>query len=77
VHKLRCKQLRELVYAIEEAERTAGLGREGKRPIRESVVAAEMEWQHLHEGSALYARSIVWYVVDDHSPVLVSLLTSL
>ncbi|KIM88435.1 hypothetical protein PILCRDRAFT_814330 [Piloderma croceum F 1598] len=31
VHKRRCKQLKEPAYTIEEAERAAGLGREGKR----------------------------------------------
>jgi bud site selection protein 20 len=31
VHKRRCKVLKEPVYTIEEAERAAGLGREGKR----------------------------------------------
>ncbi|PFH47644.1 hypothetical protein AMATHDRAFT_133324, partial [Amanita thiersii Skay4041] len=32
IHKRRCKQLREPAYTIEESERAAGLGREGKRP---------------------------------------------
>lgn len=32
VHKRRCKQLKEPAYSIEEAERAAGLGKEGKRP---------------------------------------------
>ncbi|OCH96399.1 hypothetical protein OBBRIDRAFT_743937 [Obba rivulosa] len=32
VHKRRCKALKEPAYTIEEAERAAGLGREGKRP---------------------------------------------
>ena len=32
VHKRRCKALREPAYTIEESERAAGLGREGKRP---------------------------------------------
>ncbi|KAF9465492.1 hypothetical protein BDZ94DRAFT_1160032 [Collybia nuda] len=32
VHKRRCKELKEPAYTIEEAERAAGLGREGKRP---------------------------------------------
>ena len=32
VHKRRCKQLKEPAYTIEESERAAGLGREGKRP---------------------------------------------
>lgn len=32
VHKRRCKQLKEPAYTIEEAERAAGLGKEGKRP---------------------------------------------
>ncbi|KAF8731442.1 hypothetical protein AX14_004882 [Amanita brunnescens Koide BX004] len=31
VHKRRCKQLKEPAYTIEESERAAGLGREGKR----------------------------------------------
>ncbi|KAG1837626.1 hypothetical protein DFJ58DRAFT_862799 [Suillus subalutaceus] len=31
VHKRRCKGLKEPAYTIEEAERAAGLGREGKR----------------------------------------------
>ncbi|KZT07504.1 uncharacterized protein LAESUDRAFT_698818 [Laetiporus sulphureus 93-53] len=31
VHKRRCKTLREPAYTIEESERAAGLGREGKR----------------------------------------------
>ncbi|KAF7982501.1 hypothetical protein HWV62_28094 [Athelia sp. TMB] len=33
VHKRRCKELKEPAYTIEEAERAAGLGKEGKRPI--------------------------------------------
>ncbi|KAL0579492.1 hypothetical protein V5O48_002534 [Marasmius crinis-equi] len=37
VHKRRCKQLKEPAYTIEEAERAAGLGREGKRPTMTSV----------------------------------------
>ena len=32
VHKRRCKALKEPAYTIEESERAAGLGREGKRP---------------------------------------------
>jgi bud site selection protein 20 len=36
VHKRRCKELKEPVYTIEEAERAAGLGREGKRPPRDA-----------------------------------------
>lgn len=32
VHKRRCKQLKVPAYTIEESERAAGLGREGKRP---------------------------------------------
>jgi len=32
VHKRRCKALKEPVFTIEEAERAAGLGKEGKRP---------------------------------------------
>ncbi|KAG5719435.1 hypothetical protein E4T56_gene20668 [Termitomyces sp. T112] len=31
VHKRRCKELKQPAYTIEEAERAAGLGREGKR----------------------------------------------
>ncbi|KAF5381436.1 hypothetical protein D9757_009040 [Collybiopsis confluens] len=31
IHKRRCKQLKEPAYTIEESERAAGLGREGKR----------------------------------------------
>jgi len=31
VHKRRCKELRDPAYTIEESERAAGLGREGKR----------------------------------------------
>ncbi|PCH36273.1 hypothetical protein WOLCODRAFT_140300 [Wolfiporia cocos MD-104 SS10] len=31
VHKRRCKALKEPAYTIEESERAAGLGREGKR----------------------------------------------
>ena len=31
VHKRRCKELREPAYTIEESERAAGLGREGKK----------------------------------------------
>ena len=31
VHKRRCKALNEPAYTIEEAEKAAGLGREGKR----------------------------------------------
>ncbi|KAK1224658.1 hypothetical protein PQX77_012403 [Marasmius sp. AFHP31] len=37
VHKRRCKQLKEPAYTIEEAERAAGLGREGKRPTMTSL----------------------------------------
>lgn len=33
VHKRRLKALKEPAYTIEEAERAAGLGKEGKRPI--------------------------------------------
>jgi hypothetical protein len=32
IHKKRCKNLREPAYTIEESERAAGLGKEGKRP---------------------------------------------
>jgi len=32
VHKKRCRALKEPAYTIEESERAAGLGREGKRP---------------------------------------------
>ncbi|KAG5650379.1 hypothetical protein H0H81_012431 [Sphagnurus paluster] len=31
VHKRRCKELKQPAYTIEEAERAAGLGKEGKR----------------------------------------------
>ncbi|KAH9839966.1 uncharacterized protein C8Q71DRAFT_702863 [Rhodofomes roseus] len=31
VHKRRCKELKEPAYTVEESERAAGLGREGKR----------------------------------------------
>lgn len=31
VHKKRCRALKEPAYTIEECERAAGLGREGKR----------------------------------------------
>ncbi|KAF8879161.1 hypothetical protein BD779DRAFT_1447181 [Infundibulicybe gibba] len=40
VHKRRCKQLKEPAYTIEEAERAAGLGREGKRPTTAVVVSS-------------------------------------
>ncbi|TFK24060.1 hypothetical protein FA15DRAFT_669914 [Coprinopsis marcescibilis] len=46
VHKRRLKDLKQPAYTIEEAERAAGLGREGKRPTTTTVVAAavsEME----------------------------------
>jgi bud site selection protein 20 len=41
VHKRRCKELKEPAYTIEEAEKAAGLGREGKRPtvLRDGVMA--------------------------------------
>jgi len=42
VHKRRCKQLREPVYTVEEAEEAAGLGREGKRSTRELLVGDGM-----------------------------------
>ncbi|KAI9573925.1 hypothetical protein HD554DRAFT_2319682 [Boletus coccyginus] len=32
LHKKRCRALREPAYTIEESERAAGLGKEGKRP---------------------------------------------
>ena len=41
VHKRRCKQLKEPAYTIEEAERAAGLGREGKRPTSTATVMEE------------------------------------
>ncbi|KDR70877.1 hypothetical protein GALMADRAFT_254496 [Galerina marginata CBS 339.88] len=41
VHKRRCKQLREPAYTIEESERAAGLGREGRRPT--TVVGSSSE----------------------------------
>jgi len=37
VHKRRCKALKEPAYTIEEAERAAGLGREAKRPMTETM----------------------------------------
>jgi bud site selection protein 20 len=37
IHKKRCKLLREPAYTIEESERAAGLGREGKRPSTAAV----------------------------------------
>ncbi|KAF8323484.1 uncharacterized protein EI90DRAFT_3130351 [Cantharellus anzutake] len=36
VHKRQCKRLREPAYTIEESELAAGLGREGKRPQKET-----------------------------------------
>ncbi|TFK39609.1 hypothetical protein BDQ12DRAFT_698215 [Crucibulum laeve] len=43
VHKRRCKQLREPAYTIEESERAAGLGKEGKRATAtETTPAVEM-----------------------------------
>jgi len=41
VHKRRCKQLKEPAYTIEEAERAAGLGREGKRPIFSDAIIGD------------------------------------
>lgn len=38
VHKRRCKALKEPAYTIEESERAAGMGREGKRPETSGVV---------------------------------------
>jgi len=38
VHKRRVKQLKEPAYTIEESERAAGLGKEGKRPTSTSIV---------------------------------------
>ncbi|KZP14527.1 hypothetical protein FIBSPDRAFT_912771 [Athelia psychrophila] len=32
IHKRRCKTLKEPAYTIEESQRAAGLGKEGKRP---------------------------------------------
>ncbi|KAF5360028.1 hypothetical protein D9758_007588 [Tetrapyrgos nigripes] len=37
VHKRRVKQLKEPAYTIEESERAAGLGREGKRPTSSTI----------------------------------------
>ena len=37
VHKRRCKALKEPAYTIEESERAAGLGREGKRPETSNI----------------------------------------
>lgn len=39
VHKRRCKQLKEPAYTIEESERAAGIGREGKRPTTTTSTA--------------------------------------
>ena len=42
VHKRRCRDLKEPAYTIEEAERAAGLGREGKRaPLPVRVMTAD------------------------------------
>jgi bud site selection protein 20 len=41
VHKRRCKELKEPAYTIEEAERAAGLGKEGKRPTTSITVVAD------------------------------------
>ena len=38
MHKRRCKELKEPAYTIEESERAAGLGKEGKRPTASSVL---------------------------------------
>lgn len=40
VHKRRCKALKEPAYTIEESEKAAGLGREGKRPT-DALMAVE------------------------------------
>jgi bud site selection protein 20 len=37
VHKRRCKALKEPAYTIEESERAAGLGREGKRVAIDTI----------------------------------------
>ncbi|EMD39010.1 hypothetical protein CERSUDRAFT_151832 [Gelatoporia subvermispora B] len=37
VHKRRCKALKEPAYTIEESERAAGLGKEGKRPTTTAI----------------------------------------
>lgn len=37
IHKRRCKALKEPAYTIEEAERAAGLGKEGKRPTSVAI----------------------------------------
>ncbi|KAF8199041.1 hypothetical protein BJ912DRAFT_845253 [Pholiota molesta] len=45
VHKRRLKELRVPAYTIEESERAAGLGREGRRPVAStsaSVIPMEM-----------------------------------
>ncbi|KAI0741259.1 hypothetical protein C8Q80DRAFT_1221390 [Daedaleopsis nitida] len=42
VHKRRCKALKEPAYTIEESERAAGLGREGKRPTNVDSAATPM-----------------------------------
>ncbi|GJE90329.1 Zn-finger-containing protein [Phanerochaete sordida] len=43
VHKRRLKELKEPAYTIEEAERAAGLGREGKRPTTSTAKSIQME----------------------------------
>ncbi|CAL1715381.1 unnamed protein product [Somion occarium] len=42
VHKRRCKALKEPAYTIEDAERAAGLGKEGKRPASTLISAEPM-----------------------------------
>lgn len=40
IHKRRCKTLKEPAYTIEESQRAAGLGKEGKRPTHTQPEAA-------------------------------------
>ncbi|EED81226.1 predicted protein [Postia placenta Mad-698-R] len=42
VHKRRCKALKEPAYTIEESERAAGLGREGKRPSTTTAIQEDI-----------------------------------
>ena len=42
VHKRRCKALKDPAYTIEESERAAGLGREGKRSETSNIDVVPM-----------------------------------
>ncbi|KAI0080232.1 hypothetical protein K474DRAFT_1638309 [Panus rudis PR-1116 ss-1] len=54
VHKRRCKALKEPAYTIEEAERAAGLGREGKRSTTSAPApASEPEPMPVEEDVAM------------------------